>query len=108
MKYIMHDWSDADCRTILGHIRDASTHGYSKLIIEDFIMPDTDAPLLATLWDLEMLIYLNSMERTKSQWTALLFSAGLRCSAFRLFHTMALALLKQRSAARKSSVILLF
>lgn len=36
---IIHDWDDSDAGRILGHIRDAMIPGYSKLLINDVIIP---------------------------------------------------------------------
>lgn len=78
MKRIMHDWSNSECQEILRHIRNASRKEYSKLIIEEVIMPATEAPILATLLDLLMLVSTNTMERSEYQWNELLKSAGFR------------------------------
>lgn len=56
--------------------------GYSKLIIEEFVLPDQNCPLLPAMWDLEMLVFCTSMERAKSAWARLLESAGLRVVKF--------------------------
>lgn len=82
MKKILHDWSDSQSQEILQHIRSAMKRGYSKLLIEEFVMPEKDAPLLATMWDWEMLICCASMERDQSHWTRLLASAGFRVVKF--------------------------
>ncbi|KAJ5708889.1 hypothetical protein N7493_010223 [Penicillium malachiteum] len=78
MKKILHDWTDSQCQEILQHIRIAMVKGYSKLIIEEFVMPEKDAPLLATLWDWNMLVFCSTMERTQSQWNRVLASAGFQ------------------------------
>ncbi|KAL4881780.1 S-adenosyl-L-methionine-dependent methyltransferase [Aspergillus karnatakaensis] len=76
MKFILHDWSDKQCLQILGHIRDAMKAGYSKLIIEEFILPEKDCPMLSAMWDWEMMVFCNSLERSESHWTRLLSDAG--------------------------------
>lgn len=78
MKYILHDWSDSQSLAILTQLHDAMTKDYSKLIIEEFIMPDKNAGYLSSLWDLQMLIFCNSMERNIEQWNRLLSSAGFK------------------------------
>ncbi|KAJ5723589.1 O-methyltransferase [Penicillium malachiteum] len=78
MKKILHDWTDSQCQEILQHIGSAMVKGYSKLIIEEFVMPEKDAPLLATLWDWNMLVLCSTMERTQSQWNQVLASAGFQ------------------------------
>jgi hypothetical protein len=49
MKFILHDWSDEQSLQILRHIHDAMTPGYSKLIIEEFILPEKDCPMLPAM-----------------------------------------------------------
>lgn len=34
---VLHDWPDEQCRTILGHIKDAMVPGYSRILISDFV-----------------------------------------------------------------------
>lgn len=76
MRQIMHDWSDEDCRTILGHLVGAMDAD-STLLIDDYVMPPTDAEFRAVHMDVCMMIYLRSEERTQRRWTTLLESAGL-------------------------------
>ncbi|KAL4913952.1 S-adenosyl-L-methionine-dependent methyltransferase [Aspergillus aurantiobrunneus] len=78
MKFILHDWSDAECVQILKHIRDAMKPGYSTLIIEEFILPERDCPVLPGLWDWMMLAFLNSFERSDGHWRKLLAEAGFK------------------------------
>ncbi|KAJ6155504.1 hypothetical protein N7470_006070 [Penicillium chermesinum] len=78
MKYVLHDWSDTHSRAILEQIRNAMKKGYSKLILEEFIMPDKNAGFLSALWDLQMLVFCNSMERNIEQWNRLLSSTGFK------------------------------
>ncbi|PYH73050.1 O-methyltransferase [Aspergillus vadensis CBS 113365] len=78
MKFILHDWSDEESRLILSHLGAAMKKGYSKLIIEEFVLADKECAMLPAMWDWEMLIFCNSMERTASQWTKVLDSAGFR------------------------------
>lgn len=76
LKNILHDWSDSQCRQILGSIRGAMRRGYSKIVIEEFVIPVRDVPLLQSMWDLEMLVWCGSMERTQDGWRGLLASTG--------------------------------
>jgi hypothetical protein len=75
---VLHDWDDNNCRQILGHIRDAMKPGYSKLLINENVMEDVGAPWQQTSLDWTMMAMLVNRERTKSKWTALLDSVGLR------------------------------
>lgn len=77
LKFILHDFSDADCLRILTHIKQAMTHGYSYIVINDFILPETGCHQLPAQWDLMMMMYMSGHERTESQWKALMDAAGL-------------------------------
>ncbi|PGH27028.1 hypothetical protein AJ80_01213 [Polytolypa hystricis UAMH7299] len=82
MKFILHDWSDSESRSILTHIASAMKRGYSKFIIEEFILADKDCALLPAMWDWEMMVFCNSMERTAKQWSELLESVGMKVVKF--------------------------
>lgn len=76
MKFILHDWSDEQCLQILQRLREAMTPGYSTLVVEEFILPEKDCPLLPAMWDWEMMVFLNSFERSEGHWRRLLGEAG--------------------------------
>lgn len=82
MRYILHDYSDAKCREILKNVVDVMTPGYSKILIFEFILPDVGAPLFPSLLDINMMALLSGMERTETQWKALLGSVGLEIIKF--------------------------
>jgi SAM-dependent methyltransferase len=37
MRSVLHDWADEQCRTILGHLKDAMEPGYSRILINDCV-----------------------------------------------------------------------
>ncbi|KAI1489332.1 S-adenosyl-L-methionine-dependent methyltransferase [Biscogniauxia mediterranea] len=76
IKFVLHDFPDKDCAQILNNVRASMSKGHSYLIINDFILPDTGCPLISAEWDLMMLALASGMERTETQWKALLSSAG--------------------------------
>lgn len=78
MRYILHNWSDEECRTILRHLRDAMTPGYSKILIHECVVADRGACWQHTALDLYMMALFATQERTESEWRALLESVGLR------------------------------
>ena len=55
----MHDWSDAKCGEILSRVREAMTPGYSKLLLNEFVIPAKKAPLYPSLLDINMMCLLN-------------------------------------------------
>jgi hypothetical protein len=75
---ILHDWDDDQCREILNRQKEAMTKGYSKILINENVIPDTGAHLEATGVDLILMAMLSSGERNEKQWRNLLSSAGLR------------------------------
>ncbi|KAJ5665184.1 uncharacterized protein N7477_007632 [Penicillium maclennaniae] len=82
MKFILHDWTDAQCYEVLQHLRVAMKKGYSKLIIEEFVLPDKGAPLAQTMLDWQMMVFCSSMERTQDHWEKLLTLAGFQVVQF--------------------------
>ncbi|KAL4738838.1 S-adenosyl-L-methionine-dependent methyltransferase [Aspergillus similis] len=75
---VIHDWADPPARTILGHLRDAMTLGYSKLLVHDHVLPDRDPHPQATAYDLTMMVKVSALERTEQMWVELLGSVGFR------------------------------
>ena len=52
--------------------------GYSKLLIVDMMVPETNAPLFVAGMDIAMMTQVTGIERTRTQWHDLLQSAGFR------------------------------
>lgn len=77
LKFILHDWNDERCRTILRHCREAI--GGGTILIIERIVPETVSPADADVirGDLVML-GVGGKERTEAQYHALLGEAGLR------------------------------
>ncbi|PHH61141.1 hypothetical protein CDD81_758 [Ophiocordyceps australis] len=79
MRAILHDWSDQACLSILARIKTAMKPGYSRLLINELVIPPTGVYHEATALDLQLMVLLSSWERTRSQWHDLLENrAGLR------------------------------
>lgn len=74
---MLHNWSDAKSKQILLHIADAMEPGYSTLLIDDYVLPDTGAELRAAEMDILMWLHTAGLERTVSQWRALFDAVGL-------------------------------
>ena len=54
------------------------TRGYSKIIVNELVVPTRDASQYATQLDLAMMVVLAGAERSKQQWLELANSAGLQ------------------------------
>jgi len=79
---ICHDWPDSKCRELLSNTVAAMEPGYSRMLINDWVLPDTGSPLMPALLDINMIACLSGMERTESQWKELLESVGLEILKF--------------------------
>lgn len=75
-KAVCHDFDDADCQRLLGNTVEAMSPE-SSLLIDEWVLPDVGAPLAGASEDMFMLMFLSGMERSESQWKALLDSVGL-------------------------------
>lgn len=76
MKALLHDFDDTESRRLLHHTVDAMGPG-SSLLIDDWVLPDVNAPVAGGTYDIMMLMLLSGMERSENQWRALLESLGL-------------------------------
>jgi hypothetical protein len=77
LSHIIHDWSEDQCLTILGHCRRAMRPG-SRLLIIEMVLPPGDAPHPGKVLDLMMLVGPGGQERTEQEYGALLATAGFR------------------------------
>lgn len=50
---------------------------YSRILIEDFVLPSTGAPYRAAAMDIHMMFHCAGIERTEGHWRKLLQSVGL-------------------------------
>lgn len=77
---ILHDWSDAKACSILRHVADAMTPGYSKLIVEELILADQGEGFRGAAMDMLMLMMVEGVERSMGQWRDMFESVRLRIS----------------------------
>lgn len=75
---VLHDWPDEQCLQILGHIATAMLPGYSKLLINENIVPDKDADWQMTGLDLMLMSLVSARERREYEWRQLLTKAGFQ------------------------------
>ncbi|OJJ43620.1 hypothetical protein ASPZODRAFT_169288 [Penicilliopsis zonata CBS 506.65] len=78
MHSVLHDWTDDNCRKILTNLKNAMKPGYSKILINENVIPDTNAYWETTSLDILMMSNFASQERTARQWHALVESVGLK------------------------------
>ena len=51
--------------------------GYSRILIDEFVLPNTGASLRGSAMDFMMMMYASGIERTMRQWEELLELSGL-------------------------------
>ena len=73
----MHDWSDTKCKDILSNIVPSMDKQYSRILIDDYVIPNTGASVRGASMDILMLLFASGIERTQHQWERLLNSVGL-------------------------------
>lgn len=77
MRAVMHDWPDKKCQEILSRTVEAMDKSYSRILIEDFVLPDQGVDMRAASLDITMMLFHMGIERTEAQWEELLHSVGL-------------------------------
>jgi O-methyltransferase domain/Dimerisation domain len=77
LSHIIHDWSEDQCLTILGHCRRAMKSA-SRLLIIEMVLPSGDTPHPGKMLDMMMLVGPGGQERTEAEYRTLLDKAGLR------------------------------
>ncbi|KAM3449415.1 hypothetical protein MY3296_006960 [Beauveria thailandica] len=82
LRRVLHQWPDDHCLRILKELRDAMRPGHSKLLIYEAILPDAGAARAMCELDMCVMTFSGGMERSKSQWIALLSKAGFEVVKF--------------------------
>ncbi|OQD70227.1 hypothetical protein PENDEC_c025G00270 [Penicillium decumbens] len=77
---IFHDWPDHICQQILRNTVSAMAPAYSRILIVDFVLSDTEASLMQASMDIQMMSIGAGIERSEQQWRDLLHSVGLEIS----------------------------
>ncbi|TKA41473.1 hypothetical protein B0A55_13659 [Friedmanniomyces simplex] len=77
LRDIMHNWSDAKCKSILQNVAAAMDKDYSTLLIDQYVLTPIGADLRAAEMDILMLLHTSGIQRTVPMWENLLSSAGL-------------------------------
>lgn len=77
LKWILHDWDDAQSLVILKNIHRVAASP-SKLLIVERLLPSAPEPSPVHLMDLHMLVLAGGCERSRTEFETLLASAGYR------------------------------
>lgn len=82
-KYVLHDWSDEKAAVIFRNLRPAMKPGFSRVLIEEYILPDLGSRSLPCMTDMAVMVFCSGLERTKYRWVRLLEGiAGLKVLKF--------------------------
>jgi O-methyltransferase/methyltransferase family protein len=77
MKYVLHDWTDDQCVTILNNCR-AAMPKRGRVLVVDTVIESGNRPQWGKLLDITMLVVTGGRERTREEFTRLFERAGLR------------------------------
>ena len=72
-----HNWQDSICEKILIKTAKSMERGYSRILIDEYVLPDTGAPVRGSSMNFLMMMFSSGIKRTKRQWKALLNRCGL-------------------------------
>ncbi|CAI7641062.1 unnamed protein product [Penicillium discolor] len=81
-KNVLHDWSDEKVTVIFNNLKPAMKRGFSKVIMEEYILPDKNARSLPCMTDIAVMVFCCGLERTRQRWSDLLTAVGLRVLKF--------------------------
>lgn len=82
LKYILHDWDDDDCITILRNCRKSLQQG-GRIVTIDHLVGDPDTTWSTALMDMNMLVMTDGRERDIGEFDELFTAAGLRRTSVR-------------------------
>ena len=77
LSHVIHDWSEAQCLTILGICR-RTINPNSRLLIIEAVLPTGNTPHPGKMRDMTMLAISGGQERTEPEYRELLEKAGFR------------------------------
>jgi hypothetical protein len=75
LRWILHDWADAEAAVILGSLRRAMKP-IARLMVVEHVIPEGATFDLGKWTDLQMLVCVGGRERTETEYRALLSAAG--------------------------------
>lgn len=80
LKFIIHDWNDAQSETILGNLAEYAEKGSKVLLVETVIEADDNQPSISKVMDVNMLVMTGGRERTAEEYADLFEKTGFRFS----------------------------
>ncbi|KAG6993884.1 hypothetical protein G7Y79_00050g086210 [Physcia stellaris] len=77
LRDVLHNWSDIQSKKILTRVVEAMDPEYSTLLIDDYVLSDTNVSLREAEMDILMWTHTSGIERTEGHWRELCGSVGL-------------------------------
>lgn len=74
---VLHDWPDRPACQLLSRTAEAMEPGRSRLLIEDHVVEENDAPYTPAAADILLMLLVNGIERNLEQWRVLLKDSSL-------------------------------
>ena len=79
LKMCLHDWPREQCKQILANLKPALKPGYSRILLNEIVIPDVQAGWWETSVDMLMMAVHGSQERKEAQWREMIESVeGLK------------------------------
>lgn len=75
---VLHDWDDVSCCKILKNQISAMKPGYSRILINEMVLNDTNTSMFSACLDVGLMYMLCGMQRSRQQWYDLLDKVGLK------------------------------
>ncbi|KAL2068852.1 hypothetical protein VTL71DRAFT_15190 [Oculimacula yallundae] len=72
LKMVLHDWPAKQCIEILSQLRVALRPGYSKIVLNELVIPDQNAGWFETSVDVLMMHVHSAQERREREWRELI------------------------------------
>lgn len=76
LKMVLHDWPDEQCKQILANLKPAMKTGHSRILLNEIVIPETDAGWYETSVDLVMMMFHSAQERREKHWRSVVESVG--------------------------------
>ncbi|KAL5349386.1 hypothetical protein ACLOAV_005677 [Pseudogymnoascus australis] len=76
LKMCLHDWPDPQCIQILSELKHALKPGYSRILLNEIVIPDEKAGWFETSVDMLMMQVHSAQERREREWVALVDAVG--------------------------------
>lgn len=78
LKFIIHDWNDAQSETILKNLAKSAKSGAKVLLVESVVEEDDNTPSMSKIMDLNMLSMTTGKERTENEYAELFGKTGFK------------------------------